>query len=47
MTHLFQKFKCNHNKVLNFDFLKAKVDDLNKIIGSLNPRKQPGKMIFQ
>ena len=39
MTQLFQKCKCNHNEALNFDFLKAKVDDINKIIRSLNPRK--------
>ena len=43
MTQVLQKFKCNHNKVLNFDFLKAKVDDINKIIRSLNPRKATGQ----
>ena len=31
--------KINQNETLNFDFLTAKVVDVNKIIKSLNPRK--------
>ena len=33
------KIKCNQNETLNFDFPVAKVEDMNKIIRSLNPRK--------
>ena len=33
------KIKCNQNKNLNFDFPTVKVEDINKIITSLNPRK--------
>ena len=33
------KIKCNQNETLNFDFRTAKVEDINKIIKSLNPRK--------
>ena len=33
------KIKRNQNKTLNFDFPTAEVEDINKIIKSLNPRK--------
>ena len=33
------KIKFNQNETLNFDFPTAKVEDINKIIKSLNPRK--------
>ena len=33
------KIKYNQNETLNFDFPTAKVEDINKIIKSLNPRK--------
>ena len=36
------KIKYNQNKTLNFDFPTAKVEDINKIIKSLNPRKVTG-----
>ena len=36
------KIKCNQNETLNFDFPTAIVEDLNKIIKSLNPRKATG-----
>ena len=36
------KIKYNQNKTLNFDFPTAKVEDINKIITSLNPRKATG-----
>ena len=36
------KVKCNQNEALNFDFLTAKVQDINKIINFLNPRKATG-----
>ena len=36
------KTKCNHNETLSFDFPTAKVEDINKIIKSLNPRKATG-----
>ena len=36
------KIKYNQNKTLNFDFPTAKVEDINKIIKSLNPRKATG-----
>ena len=36
------KIKCNQNETLNFDFPTAKVEDINKIIKSLNPRKATG-----
>ena len=36
------KVKCNQNEALNFDFPTAKVQDINKIINFLNPRKAAG-----
>ena len=36
------KIKYNQNETLNFDFPTAKVEDINKIIKSLNPRKATG-----
>ena len=33
------KIKCNQNETLNFDFPTAKVEDINRIIKSLNPSK--------
>ena len=33
------KIKYNQNKALNFDFRTAKVEDINKLIKSLNPIK--------
>ena len=36
------KIKCKQNETLNFDFPTAKVEDINKIIKSLNPRKATG-----
>ena len=36
------KIKCNQNETLNFDFATPKVEDVNKIIKSLNPRKATG-----
>ena len=33
------KIKCNQKETLHFDFLTPKVEDINKIIKSLNPRK--------
>ena len=36
------KVKWNQNEALKFDFPKAKVKDINKIIESLNPRKATG-----
>ena len=36
------KTKCNHNETLVFDFPTAKVEDINKIIKPLNPRKATG-----
>ena len=36
------KIKYNQNETLNFDFPTAKVEDINKIITSLNPRKATG-----
>ena len=38
INQVFQ-IKCNQNETLNFDFPTAKVEDINKIIKSLNPRK--------
>ena len=36
------KIKQNQNETLNFDFPTAEVEDINKIIKSLNPRKATG-----
>ena len=36
------KIKRNQNETLNFDFPTAEVEDINKIIKSLNPRKATG-----
>ena len=36
------KIKRNQNKTLNLDFPTAEVEDINKIIKSLNPRKTTG-----
>ena len=36
------RIKSNQNETLNFDFLTAKVGDINKIIKSLNLRKATG-----
>ena len=36
------KIKRNQNETLNFDFPAAEVEDINKIIKSLNPRKATG-----
>ena len=36
------RIKCNQNETLNFDFPAVKVEDINKIIKSLNPRKATG-----
>ena len=36
------KIKCNQNETLNFDFPTAKVENMTKIIKSLNPRKATG-----
>ena len=36
------KIKYNQNETLNFDFPAAKVEDIIKIIKSLNPRKATG-----
>ena len=36
------KIKCNQNETLNFNFLTAKVEDINKIIISLNLGKATG-----
>ena len=36
------KIKWNQNETVNFDFPTAKVEDTNKIIKSLNPRKATG-----
>ena len=36
------KIKLNQNETLNFDFPAAEVEDINKIIKSLNPRKATG-----
>ena len=36
------KVKCNQNETLNFDFPTANVEDINKIVKSLNPRKATG-----
>ena len=36
------KIKFNQNETLNFDFPTAKVEDISKIIKSLNPRKATG-----
>ena len=36
------KIKYNQNETLNFDFPTAKVEDINKIAKSLNPRKVTG-----
>ena len=33
------KIKCNQSKTQNFDFSTANVEDINKIIKPLNPRK--------
>ena len=33
------KIKSNQNRTINYDFPTAKVEDINKIIKSLNPRK--------
>ena len=41
INQVFQ-IKCNQNETLNFDFPTAKVEDINKIIKSLNPRKATG-----
>ena len=38
INQVFQ-IKCNQNETLNFDFPTAKVEDINNIIKSLNPRK--------
>ena len=38
------KIKRNQNETLNFDFPTAEVEDINKIIKSLNPT---GQMLFQ
>ena len=32
------KIKCSQNETLNFDFPTAKVEDINQITKSLNPR---------
>ena len=39
ITPSVSKIKCNQNETLKFDFPTAKVEDINKIIKSLNPRK--------
>ena len=39
------KIKCSRNEALNFDFPTAKVEDINKIIESLNTRKLLGQMV--
>ena len=36
---IVSKIKCNQEEILNFDFPTAKVEDISKIIKSLNPRK--------
>ena len=36
------KIKCSQNKTLHFGFPTAKVEDINKTIKSLNPRKATG-----
>ena len=36
------KIKCNQNETLNSDFPTTKVEDTNKIMKSLNPRKATG-----
>ena len=36
------KIKCNQNETLNFDFTTAKVEDINEIMKSFNPRKATG-----
>ena len=36
------KIKRNQNVTLNFDLPTAEVEDINKIINSLNPRKATG-----
>ena len=36
------KIKRNQNETLNFDFPTTEVEDINKIIKSLNPRKATG-----
>ena len=36
------KIVCNQNETLNFDFLTAEVEDINKIVKSLNPSKATG-----
>ena len=36
------KIKCNQNKTLSFDFPTAKLEDINKVNKSLNPRKKTG-----
>ena len=36
------KIEYNQNETLNFDFPTGKVEDINKIIKSLNPRKATG-----
>ena len=44
---IISKIKCNQNETLNFDFPTAKVEDINKIIKSLNSRKALAQMVFQ
>ena len=36
------EIKCNQNETLNFDFPTSIVENINKIIMSLNPRKAAG-----
>ena len=36
------KIKCSQNETLNFDFPTVKVEDINELIKSLNPRKATG-----
>ena len=37
--HSGKQSECNQNETLNFDFPTAEVEDINKIIKFLNPRK--------